>query len=60
MKATKKLGQEDGVTLVLIAFLTVIFVAFTAMAVDIAHLYVVRNELHNAPDAGALAGARRL
>ena len=65
MKATikrnwNKVGNEDGVTIIVIALLTVVFVAFTAMAVDIAHLYVVRNELHNAADAGALAGARRL
>lgn len=55
-----RLRDEDGVTLVLMALLAVVFVAFTAMAVDIAHLYVVRNELHNAADAGALAGARQL
>jgi Flp pilus assembly protein TadG len=54
------LSNEDGVTLVIIALLIVMFVAFTAMAVDIAHLYVVRNELHNAADSGALAGARCL
>lgn len=54
------LYEDDGVTLIMIALLTVIFVAFTAMAVDIAHLFVVRNELHNAADAGALAGTRCL
>jgi Flp pilus assembly protein TadG len=52
--------DEQGVTLVLIAILLAVFLAFVAMAVDIAHLYVVRNELHNAADAGALAGARCL
>ncbi len=34
--------------------------AFTALAVDGSNLYVARNELQNAADAGALAGARRL
>jgi len=38
----------------------VVFIAFTALAVDINHLYVVRNELQNSADAGALAGARFL
>jgi Flp pilus assembly protein TadG len=55
-----KLRNEDGVTLIIFALLAVAFVAFTAMAVDISHLFVVRNELHNAADAGALAGARML
>jgi Flp pilus assembly protein TadG len=54
------LRQEDGVVGVVIVLLLASFVALTALAVDIAHLYVVRNELHNAADAGALAGARQL
>jgi Flp pilus assembly protein TadG len=62
--ATKKkvmeLRDQEGVTLILVAGLTVMFVAFIALSVDIAHLYAVRNELHNAADAGALAGARCL
>ena len=33
---------------------------FAALGIDIAHIYVVRNELQNAADAGALAGARFL
>jgi hypothetical protein len=35
-------------------------VSFVALAIDVGHLYVVRNELQNAADAGALAGARHL
>ena len=31
-----------------------------ALAIDLGHLYVVRNELRNAADAGSLAGARFL
>jgi hypothetical protein len=34
--------------------------AFVALAVDIGHLVVTKNELQNAADAGALAGARYL
>ncbi len=60
LEARRILLKEHGVTLVIIALLIFGFVAVTAMAVDIAHLYVVRNELHNASDAGALAGARCL
>jgi len=53
-------NDQDGVTIVLIAVLLVVFVAFTALAVDISHLYSVRNELQNAADAAALAGAQVL
>ncbi len=52
--------ESDGVTIVFVAFLMVVFLAFAAMGIDIAHLYVVKNELQNAADAGALAGARCL
>jgi Flp pilus assembly protein TadG len=58
-KRSKLLG-EDGVTLVLIAIMMIMLIAFAALALDVAHLYVVRNELQNAADAGALAGARCL
>jgi Flp pilus assembly protein TadG len=54
------LRDQDGVSLVLITVLLVVFVSFTALAVDISHLYSVRNELQNAADAGALAGAQVL
>lgn len=65
MRSTEKIRHnvaihEDGATLVLIAIVLVMLIAFAALALDVGHLYVVRNELHNAADAGALAGARRL
>ncbi len=44
----------------MVALMMVVFVGFAALAVDMGHLYLVRNELQNASDAGALAGARRL
>lgn len=59
-KMLKRWRDQKGVTLVIVAGVTVMFVAFAALSVDIAHLYVVQNELQNAADAGALAGARRL
>lgn len=49
--------EQGGATLLVVAGMMIMFVAFMAMAVDIAHLYVVRNELQNAADAAALAGA---
>jgi len=52
--------NQRGVTVVLVAILMVVFLGFAALAIDISHLYLVRNELQNAADAGALAGARFL
>ena len=55
----EKMGNR-GVTAVIVAMLLIVFFGFTALAIDIGHLYVVRNELQNAADAGALAGAENL
>jgi len=52
--------NENGVTIVLVAILMTVLVMFVALAVDLGHLYVARNELQNAADAGALAGAHEL
>ena len=45
---------------VTVALLLVGLLSFGALAVDISSLLMVRNELQNAADAGALAAARRL
>ena len=55
-----KAKNERGVTAVVVALVIFPLVALTALAIDIGHLYVVDNELQNAADAGALAGARYL
>jgi Flp pilus assembly protein TadG len=55
-----KAKNERGVTAVVVALVLFPLVALTALAIDIGHLYVVDNELQNAADAGALAGARYL
>ena len=52
--------NRRGVVAVIIATSTVVFVGLAALAIDLGHLFVVRNELQNAADAGALAGARFL
>jgi Flp pilus assembly protein TadG len=52
-------GQR-GATIVLVAVLMVVIIGITALAIDVSHLLVVKNELQNAADAGALAGARVL
>ena len=54
------LKDEQGVSAVIVAICLFALVGFVALAIDVGHLYVVRNELQNAADAGALAGARHL
>jgi hypothetical protein len=56
----KLLKEERGVTVIMVALLILVFIGVAAMAIDIGHLFVVRNELQNAADAGCLAGARFL
>ncbi len=46
--------------MVFVAICIFMLVAFTALAVDLGHLFVAHNELQNAADAGALSGARFL
>jgi len=55
-----RLKNERGATVVLVSILMVLFIGITALSVDVGHLYVAHNELQNAADAGALAGARFL
>jgi hypothetical protein len=52
--------DEKGISLVFIAICMFLLISFAALALDIFHLVVTKNELQNAADAGALAGARYL
>ncbi len=52
--------KQCGVVLLFVAITMVVILGFAAVAIDLSHLYAVDNELHNAADAGALAGARFL
>lgn len=54
------LGNKKGAVAVFVAVTVVMLIMFTALAIDVGHLYGVKNELHNAADAGALAGAHEL
>jgi hypothetical protein len=54
------IAEQRGSTLVFVAICIFMILALTALAVDIGHLVVTKNELQNAADAGALAGARFL
>jgi Flp pilus assembly protein TadG len=50
-------GSERGVSLVLVALGLILLLATAGIAVDLATLYVARNEAQRAADAAALAGA---
>lgn len=52
-----KLVDDRGAIIGLVAFMMLVLMGFVALAVDVGHIYMVRNELQNAADAGALAGA---
>jgi Flp pilus assembly protein TadG len=52
--------DESGSVAVITAVCLVFLIGFVALVVDVGHLYSVRNELQNAADAAALAGARAL
>jgi hypothetical protein len=54
-------GRKDsGSVAIITGILMVVLLGFLALVVDIGHLAVVRNEVQNAADAAALAGARAL
>ncbi len=54
------LKNNKGVSLVLIALSIVVLLGFAALAIDVGHLYNVKNELQAAADFAAIAGAKRL
>ena len=55
-RARLKLKEESGAALVWIAGSMVVLLAFSAMAVDLAWIYLNSSRLQNATDAAALAG----
>lgn len=52
--------RQIGGIMLIAAPLTFTLVALTALSVDVARVFVVRNELQNAADAAALSGAAKL
>lgn len=56
----ERVRDSRGATVLWVALLVAVFVSFAALAIDIGYAAVVRNELQNVSDAGALAGARQL
>lgn len=56
----KILNNHKGATAVIVAICLVMLISFAALGIDIGNLAVAKNELQNAADAGALAGAADL
>jgi hypothetical protein len=52
--------NKRGATIIIVALVLFTLLAFIALSIDLGHLYVARNELQNAADAAALAGAQDL
>ena len=55
-----KLNNQKGISAIIIAVCLVMLIGFIALSIDVSHLVVARNELQNAADSGALAGAAEL
>jgi len=55
-----RLNDQQGAIAVTVALVMVVMLAMTALALDVGHALVARNQLQNASDAAALAGARAL
>jgi Flp pilus assembly protein TadG len=60
VKLRKFVQGSEGSVMVLTALGLVAFLGFASLAIDLGHLYVVRNELQNVADAAALAGVNKL
>ena len=59
-KMVDQMANQKGATAVVVGISLVVLIGFAALAIDLAYLYVVRGELQNAADSGALAGAQVL
>ena len=59
-KRSSVLKNQRGATAVIVGVSMFALVGFAALVVDLGNIYVARNELQNAADAGALAGAGNL
>ena len=55
-----RLNNQSGAIVVITAIMLTTLLGFVTLSIDTGHLVVTKNELQNAADAGALAGAREL
>lgn len=57
---SERLKDKKGAVAVYFAIMFIVFIGFTALAVDVGYFMVSRNQLQNAADASALAATRAL
>lgn len=57
---SRGLRDNSGAVAIIVGISMIMLMSFAALAIDLSHLFVVKNELQNASDAAALAGARVL
>lgn len=60
LNCLRRLKDTRGATIIFVAVAMVVLLGMAAMAVDVGYFYVIRNEMQNAADSGALAGAQVL
>lgn len=60
VKLQKFVKGTEGTIMILTGLGLMAFIGFASLAIDMGHLYMVRNELQNVADAAALAGANKL
>ncbi|MBP1777983.1 MAG: hypothetical protein H6Q86_3994, partial [candidate division NC10 bacterium] len=56
----RRLTHHRGAAIIFVAFALFLLIAMAGLAIDVGYIYGVRNELQNAADAAALAGAQVL
>jgi Flp pilus assembly protein TadG len=57
---SKEWQNNSGGVAIIVGISIIALMSFAALSIDLSHLFVVKNELQNASDAAALAGARVL
>ncbi|MDD5036959.1 MAG: pilus assembly protein TadG-related protein [Methylococcaceae bacterium] len=60
MRGNTRSERQGGAIIPLVAVSLLALLGFAALAIDVGYLFVVRNELQNAADTAALAGASYL
>src|SRR5215510_3254036 len=60
MKLWKKFREQDGAVAIIVAISVIVLLGIAAFVIDFGFAWVTTNQLQNAADAGALAGARAL
>lgn len=60
MQVRKRLSDQQGAVAIMVALSAIVLLGIAAFVIDFGYSWVTTNELQNAADAGALAGARAL